>query len=283
MKKIYFILIITLFFSCFEKQTMYSPTLTIEPDSIENISPINPVEYILDGYASEDLTYFKVETYPFIYKFDTVFPPYTHKLEYELVLSLPEFLNNLPEDSIINVTFTLADAFNKTEIQRQLRVIYGFPAFITDSVTLVYEKDSTMFFSFETGNVLNFDEIEDTNFDIVLVYDNVLGFILCSPDAFYVSPKMVELQHYYTITGKKHTAITLFSTSMNLVDAKFLYYMSVGDAYIDNNLANGVGVESLQVGDMLAIKCDNGKKGVLEIYEINTVTKSLSYFVKVQK
>lgn len=283
MKKIYLFLITMLFFSCFEKQTILKPTLVILPDTTVNISLISPVAFSLNGFSNEDLKNFKVETHPFIYKFDSIFPEYTHKLEYQLILTLPEVMNNLPEDSIINVTFTLTDYFNITEINQQLKVIYGFPSFISDSVTLVFDNDTTMFFSFETGNVLSFNEIEDLNFDIVLVYDDDLGFILASPDAFYVSPKMVEILYYYTTTGKKHTALSSFLTSMDLIDAKFLYYMSVGDAYIDNNRANGVGVENLQVGDMLAIECSNGKKGVLEVYNINTETKSLSFFVKIQK
>ena len=128
-----------------------------------------------------------------------------------------------------------------------------------------------------------YDSINSDNLDLVVVYDNELGFILASPNAFFISQAMVDLNYNYSNSGKNHTSLTKFSTSMEQITPKFLYYMEVFDSYIDDNVGYGVGVANLLIGDMLAFETQDNRKGVLIITDLNYSTKSLTFFMKIQK
>ncbi|MBN2893750.1 MAG: hypothetical protein JXL97_17910 [Bacteroidales bacterium] len=282
MKKIIFIIIVGLFVSCIQKIPPDPPILTVKPDTNVIISPIDPVTFVINGYSAEDLTRFEIETTPFFYATDSVFKSFTHEYNFEATLNFPEILPGLTEDSIVTVTFHLFDGFNSTLKTVKMRVVSGYPIIRQDTATLVFGHDTTMFYASKYGEELYYISNEDLSIDFVLVYDNTLGFVIASPDAFYVSQKMVDLSYIYTTIGKNHTKITKFSTTIGSVTPKFLYYMTVSDAYINDNAGNGVGEEDLKIGDMLAFKCGDGRKGVLQVTDVNHATKSLTFFVKVQ-
>ena len=109
---------------------MIPPELTVTPEDQQNISAINNVTYNIKGFGNEDLKSFKLYTTPYFYKFDTTFGTFVHSLNFEITLQLPEILQDLPDDSIITVTFELADSYDKTTVIRTLKVIMVIRQFL---------------------------------------------------------------------------------------------------------------------------------------------------------
>jgi hypothetical protein len=261
---------------------MIPPELTVTPEDQQNISAINNVTYNIKGFGNEDLKSFKLYTTPYFYKFDTTFGTFVHSLNFEITLQLPEILQDLPDDSIITVTFELADSYDKTTVIRTLKVIDGYTPIFEGSGKLVYQRDTAIFFSFENEMPLKFDQITDRNFDLVFLKDTALGYIFASPTAVFSAYNLVHLGYSYSASNKSQTSLTRFNTNYSDVDKRFIYYLNVADSYIDDNIGNGRGEENLKVNDVIAFKTMNGKKGVLMISDIDSATNTISFDYKYQ-
>ncbi len=165
----------------------------------------------------------------------------------------------------------------------KMKVVTGYLKVFQDTATLVFNSTGTMFYNTKLGLELDFYYANDLNIDLVLLYDNQLGFVLASPDAPFARQKFQDIGLNYFINEKNHTQITRFSTPMEFITEKFLFYMGLTDSYIADNETFGVGEEQLNVGDILAFKCADERKGVLKVIDINTVNQSLTFFMKVQR
>jgi len=284
MKKYVFVFLTVLFAACIQDDPVLKPpVLTISPDTTAYISVIKPVEFKIEGYANEDLVDFEISTSPFIDEFDTLFPSFTHNLSKEFKFNLTA--TNMPElgsDSIITVTFRLSDSYNTTIVERYLKVYNGYPEYIVASSSMWYKADSSFFYSFDYFNEFTFTQIQDYSFDLVALYDDDLGFILASPDAFYISQKLNELAYIYSSSNRRRTQLSRITTPYENITSKFLYELSVSEQYIDENGQNGVGVENLQVGDVLVFNHNDGRKGAIHITETDSLARKLSFDFKLQ-
>ncbi len=283
MKKLIFLIPILFIYSCIVKVPPDPPTLTVRPDTNITISPISPVLFTVTGSGNEDLTGFSIETDPFFYESDTTFTTFIHEFDYKITIRIPEILPNLEDDSIVKITFKLKDYYNATKEDVYVKVLSGYPQYRADTAVLTFAEDTTMFYSTEYAMPMYFESYENLNIDLILLYDTDLGFVLASPDAFYASQKFASLGYSYNVASKNHTKIARFNTNMSLITPKFLYYMEIVEAYINDNSGSGVGEENLQIEDMLAFECDDGRKGVLQVTQINEATHSLTFFIKVQR
>lgn len=282
MKKIFFVILIIWLSSCVTKIPPEAPILSVTPDTNLSISPINPIVFTIDGSGAEKLIDFTIETNPFFYEYDTIFDSFVHFYTQEITVFMPDILPGLEVDSTADVIFSLNDGFHKTQKVIPVTIKTGFPMVLSDSTSLTFDVDSSMFYSTIYEMPLSFDSHESPDIDLVLIYDDQIGFTLASPDAVYVSQKMYSLGYTYSNTGKNHTKITPFSTSWQLIDDKFLYYVNVSESYINSNSGYGVGVSGLEIGDMLAFECDDERKGVLRVTNLNPYTKTLSFVIKSQ-
>lgn len=282
MKKILIVLIIFALGSC-GQQKLEPPQMTISPqDSIITISAISPVTFDVNIFSNEDLKRFEIKTEPFIFKVDTNFSGFIHKMRYKKTVEIPDTIVGLGADSLIKVTFIASDAYNSEEQYRFLKIESGYPKLISDSETLYFEFDSAMFYSAIDTVRLSFNEIAH-NFDIVMLYDQNDGFVLASPDAFYVKLKMSSLGYNYDDTEQRTTKFLKFSTDFEQITPKFVYNLNIKDSYIDENAGYGYGIASLQKNNTVAFETDEGKKGVLIIDSLNADKKMMQFRVKVQE
>lgn len=259
------------------------PKMTILPDdSIISISPINPVTFNVSVFSNEDLKKFEIETDPFVFKFDTSFSGFMHELKYRKKIEIPDTIAGLASDSLIHITFRASDAYTTVEQHKILKVESGYTNLINDTQTLYFQVDSAMFYSAIDTVSLKFDEI-NYNFDVVMIYDQNDGFVLASPDAYYVKLKMPSLSYSYDNTGQRTTKFLKFSTNFDEITPRFVFYLDVNDSYIDENAGYGYGVAYLQKNNTIAFETDEGKKGVLIIDSLNSDTKMMQFRVKVQE
>lgn len=284
MKKYLFIFLTIILVACENNlPEIDPPELSVSPDTIVNISTLNSAKFQITGFSSEDLITFSVSTTPYFENYDTIFPSFTHNIVKEIKFILSEV--NMPvltEDSLINVSFKLSDNFNTTEIKRTLRVVDDYPKLLVDSSYLVCLKDSSFFYSFQYLRPFNFIEISDFSFDLVALYDDDFGFVLASPDANFISQKLVEFTYFYNTTGKQHTSLSRVSLDFNDITPQFLQNMSPNEQFINDNGSNGVGVTLVHQGDVITYYDDNEKKGAILITEADINTKRLSFTFKYQ-
>ncbi|MBN2663954.1 MAG: hypothetical protein JXR68_09925 [Bacteroidales bacterium] len=284
MKKYVFIFLSMIFAACVTTEpTLKPPLMKIFPDTIVGISVISPVSFTINGSANEDIVNFSVTTTPFIDEFDTIFPSFTHSFSKQFVFALTDAnMPDLDADSTITVIFEVNDSYNKTVVERYMKVYNGYPLYSVDSTELCYMYDSTFFYSLDYFSDFTFSQIQNFIFDMVVLYDNNLGFVIASPDAFYISQKLNELAYIYNSSNRRHTSFSKISIGFNAVTAKYLYFLSVSEQYINENGGNGVGVDHLEVGDVIAFKHNNGKKGAILITQADPVTKKLAFTFKFQ-
>ncbi len=276
------LLITILFANCEPEPKMEPPTLNITPQDTQEISSIFPVTFHINGFANEDLKSFNISTAPYFFEFDSIFGTFKHTLEMDITIELPELLPDLTSDSLISVTFELSDNYDKTTIIRILKVVDGFPPIITNSATLTYKHDSALFYSFDTETALTFEQITDRNFDLILLKDDTYGFVLASPSAALPANTLTDIGYTYSASNKNKTSMMNFNTNFDDVDNRFIYYLDVSNSYIDDNVGYGVGITNLEENDIIAFKTFSGKKGVMMITHIDSLTNSLSFSYKYQ-
>lgn len=283
MKNVMFILGLLLIFSCFPNQDIIPPDLTVSPSDTTEISSISPVTFNILGFGNEELSRFKISTVPFVYSEDTSFVALTNSIVLKSKISIIDNIPELGEDSIITVTFKLIDKYNTTEIVRYLKVISGYGYVDEDSAKLLYGTDTNFFYSCSTKSSFSFSEITKTNIDLVFIYDATDGFVLASPNAFYISDKLNFIGLFYDATGRNQTKMNKFSTDFSQVDAKFLYYLTVSGSFINDNGGNGYGSSNLKANDVIAFETENLKKGMIKIISTSIPEKSITFKIKIQK
>ena len=286
MKKILFIIALFFVFSCDIQTGIIPPELSVSPnDDTLEISSISDVTFYVSGTADEDLTRFKIVTDPYVYGLDTLYPTFTHSMGVNAKISIPDVLPELTDDSLITVTFNLSDAFNSIEIIKYLRVVSGYGFISQDSTKLTYGgRDSLMFYSQNNKTALKYDQITLTNFDMVFIYDDSYGFVLASPDAFFVANNLISLAiSGYAASGRNKTKMNKFSTDYNLVDARFLYNLTVSQTFINDDGGNGDGISDVQKDDVIAFENESGLKGIIHITDTDIAKKSLSFEMKIQR
>jgi len=282
MKKILTILIVLAFATC-KSPEMVPPSMTITPeDSIIYISPINPVTFEIKIFSNEDLKGFKIETSPYLFQLDTSFSGFVHTMNYRKKITIPDTIVGLGEDSTIMVTFRASDSYNFDEQYRTLKVQSGYPKLKSDTETLYFVFDSSMFYSAIDLKKMKFGEISN-NFDIIMIYDSNDGFVLASPDSYYAKLKLSKLTYNYQNADQRTTKFLNFSTNFDDVTSRFIFYLAINETYINENEGNGYGISSLQKNDIIGFETDEGKKGILIIDSLNTNAKMMKFRLKVQE
>ena len=282
MKKILTILIVLAFATC-KSPEMVPPSMTITPeDSIIYISPINPVTFEIKIFSNEDLKGFKIETSPYLFQLDTSFSGFVHTMNYRKKITIPDTIVGLGEDSTIMVTFRASDSYNFDEQYRTLKVQSGYPKLKSDTETLYFVFDSSMFYSAIDLKKMKFGEISN-NFDIIMIYDSNDGFVLASPDSYYAKLKLSNLTYNYQNADQRTTKFLNFSTNFDDVTSRFIFYLAINETYINENEGNGYGISSLQKNDIIGFETDEGKKGILIIDSLNTNAKMMKFRLKVQE
>ncbi len=283
MKKILALSLIIVFFtSCIKKVPPDEPELTITPDTNIIISAISPITLKITGFGNEELKRFSIGTNPYFFSMDTTFGTFVHSFDYETELRVPAVFPTLGPDSLVAVKFTLSDGFSKIKKEVYLKVISGFKNLTMDTATTYFKRDSAMFYSTTLRREMYFSEHHDSPADFVMLYDTTCGFVIASPDAYFATKKFTKLSQTYISNNKNHTKINKITTALENITPRFLYYLNITESFIQNNSTNGIGIDELKNGDMLAFECENGIKGIIVVKKAVPHKKSLEFYVKYQ-
>ena len=120
-----------------------------------------------------------------------------------------------------------------------------------------------------------------TEGDLAFVWNNIYGYSIVSPDAYWIA----ELYSYngitYTTSDKKNTKIQQYTGSYSWSD---LNATRIEDLYIYSSTitGGGNGVQGVNTGNILAFETEDGRKGVFLVTSNNKVTKLMSAEVKYQ-
>ncbi len=280
MKKIFFsLLIAVIFYGCIDREPPEPPRLYILPqDTIVDISVVNPAEFYISGTSDEDLKTFSINTDPFIYMFDTTFGTFVHKFSYTAVIRLPQNIESLGSDSLIQVTFRVSDYVNTTQVVKYLRVRNPYPSLVYDTVTLVFPDGN---FLYDVASRRAYDSTAQAgSFDFGFAYNTDQGLTVASPDAFWLSGVCGQNGIAYSTTSQRHTLINYTQINFEEMDDKFMYYLDVNPQYISGNQAYGIGVDGLGAGTVFVFKTAEGRKGAAKV--VSTTVNSIKLEIKAQ-
>ncbi len=252
---------------CIKKQEIAPPELTVSPDDTVDISYITPVYFTIKGFSNEDLEEFKVETTPFVYQFDTIFAPYTHFLDRRLKVTVPQYVENAPEDSIIMITFALSDHFHKTTDTAYLHLVSGYKDVVRDTAVMEF-PGGDFYYSVADCTVTGLSTNAD-KFDLVYATDADMHSTIASPDAPWLVDALSAQNIPYTVDDKNTTYINTSQVTFDQIDAQYLHYLDVPPHYIGNSELNGYGVDNLQIGSVIVFKTAAGLKGAAKVLDIN--------------
>lgn len=281
--KYFFILVVTisLFTSCIDKTPPFPPTILVTPDSLAEISPTSPLEYIVTVSSDEDLKEFNLTSRPAMFFTDSSFNDFAHEGVLKISLRTPSIMPALPEDSIVVLEFEVTDTQNSEIVERQVRVCRGYIDIISDSTILTSLPDGDFLYStVDNAEYQYSNTISTENIDFAFAYDAAFGYIICSPDAPYIESKFAENELVYPASVQNHTKIFTLNMLWSDLNFKTIYGLDVSESFIDNNPNKGVGVSVLYPTQILGFETHDGRKGVIQI--ISTENQELKMLVKVQ-
>jgi len=283
-KLLIFFSIILLISSCIDKEAPDLPNVIITPDTILEISPIDPVSYVITASSEEDLTGFKITSNPSIFIKDSTFENFTHEISVSTKIKLPQILQGLPEDSIVILTFEVSDTENTIQIEKQLKVVRGYIDILSDSTTMTSLPDGLFFYSTSDTTVHAYEEGMDmSNIDLAFIHDYDLGYTLCSPNANIVRDKLLEADIQYDATNKNLTKLTSFpNTYWFDINYKTIYNLSLVEEYVNGDPTNGIGINDLFPSKIIAFETHDQRKGVIQIKSTTKNGKQLEFYIKVQ-
>ncbi len=258
-----------------------APDLTVMPDTLQPVSPIDPAKFYISGYGDEDLKRFTITTNPFIYSFDTTFGVFTHV--FNKTVSMTAFDNmQINDDSIITVKFVLSDDFHKTEAVRYLRLLEGYPPVKYSYGRLCSCNDSNLFYSAALLKGYNCENRIDGYVDFLFIVDTTYGYTISSPDAPYSAAFLTNHNCYYNTDNKNHTHLSKTSIDVNSIDPKLLYNLEVEDSYIGSNPEYGTGITDLHKNDEIAFISHDNRKGIIKIRNIDYQNKCIIFDIYTQ-
>ena len=282
-KYLFFILIIIQFYSCIDDSPPDPPKVTISPEIIMEISPINDVVYTITASSPEELVNFKLTCSPSIFKMDSSFASLVHTITFKTKLKLPEITATLPDDSIITLSFQISDTENSTIITRSIKIVPGYTGIYQFTSELNAPPDSNFLYSTINNETFILDSLDNEATDIVFIYDPELGYTLCSPDANWISEKLLEFDLEYSTENKNHTKLKTITGSWEIMNFEYIYKLNLTEENINDIPSNGVGVDEITTDNIIAFETHDGRKGVLKITELSKEAEKISFELKVQK
>ncbi len=281
MKKIaYFIFAIIFVAGCKPKE-LVPPQLEISPDdSVIECSNVKPAVLHITATGQEDLISFKIETNPVMYRFDTTFPAFTHRYIDSFVIKIPEGIE-LPSDSIIIASFTVADPYNSTTIVKYLQVVDAYPDLIQDTIKLYTPKLGKSFFDLVTHQLLD-TTAEPGSFDIAFVVSKDGGYTLTSPNAPWLASTLQDQGINYNAEQQRITKIARSLVDYDAMDDRYIYYMTVTERYLFNTPSYGIGVEALALSNTLIFEAQDGRKGAIKVVGIQPADSAIILGIKYQ-
>lgn len=267
--------------SCIERIPPAPPTMTISPDTMVEISVLNYIKYNISVHSNEELVGFKLTSSPGIFHKDTSFAKFSHDLNFSFMLELPYMTAGLPDDSIVTLTMEVSDKYNKTSVTRQMRIIQGYPSYITRNIKLEMPPNK-LFYSFTEDSLFYINDDSNDFTEIAFYWDETFNHVLCSPDAKWLDDKLSS-SYPYDNTIMKHTKMQKLFSDWDDIDAKYLYELIVTDNFINGSPSLGVGVNNLQYHDVVGFELEDGRKGVIQIYQILKASNSISFNIKIQE
>ncbi len=281
MKKLTYLLVtIILFAGCKPKEPIV-PQLNISPtDSIVKCSTIKPAVFHIKARTQEDMKSFHIETNPVIFRFDTLFPSFTHQYIDSFVIKIPEGIE-LSSDSLITAKFSVKDPYNTTTVIKYLRVVDPYPDLIQDTVILYTPLLGKGFYDLATHTALDTTAAAGS-FDIAFVVGNDGAYTITSPNAPWLASTLQGQGINYSVDGQRITKIAKSLVAYNSMDDRYIYYMTVTERYLYNTPSDGIGVEALSIDNTLIFETQDGRKGAMKVLSIRPGSSSIVLAIKYQ-
>ncbi len=193
-----------------------------------------------------------------------------------------------------NTTETIQDSFqyifsdeNLTETQLFLRakdtksglystkIITIRKTVVINSISANYSlqsPDNNMMFVIRNDTVLTADT-SSINADLAFIFQASFGYCISSPDASWIHNIFYYNNLIYNLNNKKNTKIQKFNGKWNNITGDLLAKTKI----ISDTLAlGGLGVQNIQVADVLLFETETGFKGALWVKKINKTTKNIT-------
>jgi len=267
---------------CLEIAPPVAPTLSVSPLENQNISKKKQVTFYVKGTDVEDIVSFELLSTPAIFKIDSTFAPFTHKVDFQITLIFPE-VTNVPEDSTIYLDFYLGNAELKARQTRILRIIKSSPEIISTIAILSDPPGGNFFYSTKTSLSYGYLSAENAIIDFAFLYSPDYGYMLCSPDAPFLSTTLTEGGQSYSTSAKNHTKFELRNVSWGSIEENYLNEALIVDNAIAGNALLGSGIVNLAASQIILFQTSDGRKGALKVESTTKSGKVLTLTVKVQK
>ncbi len=281
MKKLAYIFLSIILITGCQPKDLEPPKLDISPqDSIIECSNVKPAIISVLATAQEDITSFKIETNPIIFRFDTTFPAFTHRYIDSFVIKIPEGIE-LPSDSIITASFTVSDPYNSSTVVKYLRVVDAYPDLIEDTIILHTPLTGKSFFDLATRQILD-TTAEPGSFDIAFVVSNDGAYTLTSPDAPWLQTTLEDQGITYNSEAQRITKMNRSLVDYDAMDDRYIYYMTVTERYLYNTPSYGIGVEALSLGNTIIFQAQDGRKGAIKVVGMQPADSAIILGIKYQ-
>ena len=281
MKKLAYFFFAIIFVAGCKPKELIPPQLEINPeDSIIECSNVKPAILHITATGQEDLISFNIETNPVVYRFDTTFPAFTHRFIDSFVIKIPEGIE-LPSDSIITTSITVADPYNSTTIVKYLRVVDAYPDLIQDTIILQTPKLGKSFFDLATHQLLD-TTAEPGSFDLAFVVSNDGGYTITSPNAPWLASTLQDQGINYNAEQQRITKIARSLVDYDAMDDRYIYYMTVTERYLYNTPSYGIGVEGLITGTTIIFQAQDGRKGAIKVVGMHPADSAIILGIKYQ-
>ena len=287
MKTSFKLLILTLFalgVGCIDNQELEPPDMQISYSDTQNIkfSWRQPAVLNVKIRSDEDIERFTLTSRPTYWQKDSVFPPYTHYVNFDLDFSLSRGFK--VEDSTVILTFKAYSNDLCTEQFRRLKYVINYPAIDSFDIEMNPNPDSgKCLLDISSKRAYTYTQYRNCDFDLVLVKEDrtlwrSFGLALVSPNAedylkAYFKYRYPNLEYSNDGTLKEtKTAVILDSykswndLSPKLVDADdnmLFYYLGGGG---EENL--GFGLSGLTFQTMYKVVLHNKKKAMIKVLDI---------------
>ena len=288
MKTSFKLLILTLFAlgaGCIDNQELEPPTLTVsnDPEAYITFSWREPATVHINIQSEEDIERFTMTSKPLYWQMDSVFPPYTHFVDFDYDFTLKRGFE--VKDSTAVVEFRAYSNGLFSEQLRKFKYEFNYPAIDSFDIELSANPLSgNCLLDIESQEAYAFTQYRNHHFDLVLVNERRVmwrnfGLSLASPDAEdYIRNYFIDYIPEWEYKAELSN-VTFRKTRTGIVTDSYLTFDDLTPKILDDddNLqytclggdeAFGYGLSSLEVHQLYKIKMYNNKKAMINVMEI---------------
>ena len=288
MKTSFKLLILTVFalcVGCIDNEELEPPKLTVShnPEEYIKFSWREPATVHINIQSEEDIERFTMTSKPLYWQMDSVFPPYTHFVDFDYDFTLKRGFD--VKDSIAIVEFKAYCNGLVSEQHRKFRYEFNYPAIDSFDIEMSTNPYSgKCLLDIEEQEAYSFTQYRNNHYDLVLVNEQRVmwrnfGLSLASPDAVeYLRNYFIE-SHPECEYSAELSHLAFRGTRPGFVTDKYLSFDELTPkildeddnfiyTYLGDDQAFGYGICGLMLHKLYKIKMYNNKKAMINVLDI---------------